>query len=471
MGFIFELVGKPLGLLMSLIFSLVNNYLLTIFLFTFLVRLILFPIYMKQQKSSLDRARLAPRLERLQKKYGNDRQKLMQKQQELYDRHGVKMTGGCLPMLLSMLVLFGVIGVIYSPLTKLDIVPEPVSMISKQAIIEYRIEGGLEGDNLKQFKMDLSGYYGELRVMTYVNTYEEEEYKAKYGDVVRNKIIDKIENPSYTDLNYGLKLTGDNKITKEEFLTHNAADPDLENNNYSKYLEYYKKTYLVDDDGNALGDNAGDYFYNEMYVMSEQFTIGSMNFLKNPWNEKGFGGINILWLIPLISGASAFLVSFISTRYSKRSMPNQPGSGCMTGGMMIYMPAISLFIAFGVPGAVGIYWIMSNLFSIIQTVVLNKMYDPAKARAEAEKELQVRRRKKQEDKKRLAAARQREEAEARKAEQALERQREESREMNKKKKKKGSSGTNTHKEETNEGATDAVDTQPEENTDTDESAE
>ncbi len=465
MGFIFELVGKPLGFLMSLIFSLVNNYLLTIFLFTFLVRLILFPIYMKQQKGALDRARLAPRLERLQKKYANDRQKLAQKQQELYERHGVSMTGGCLPMLLSMLVLFGVIGVIYSPLTKLDIVPEPVSMISKQAIIEYRIEGGLEGDNLKKFKMDFGGYYGELRVMTYVN---------KNQDAVRYYITEKIENPSYTDLNYGLKLTGDNKITKEEFLTHNAADPDLENNNYSKYLEYYKKTYLVDDDGNALGDNAGDYFYNEMYVMSEQFTIGSMNFLKNPWNEKGFAGINILWLIPLISGASAFLVSFISTRYSKRSMPNQPGSGCMTGGMMIYMPAISLFIAFGVPGAVGIYWIMSNLFSIIQTVVLNKMYDPAKARAEAEKELQERRRKKQEDKKRLAAARQREEAEARKAEQALERQREESREMNKKKKKKGSSGGYHHtadNEETDNGATDAVDAQPEENTDAEESAE
>ena len=181
MGFIFELVGKPLGYLMSLIFSLVNNYLLTIFLFTFLVRLILFPIYMKQQKGTLDRARLAPRLERLQKKYGNDRQKLMQKQQELYDRHGVKMTGGCLPMLLSMLVLFGVIGVIYSPLTKLNIVPEPVSMISKQAIIEYRIDGGLTGDELTQFKRDFSGYYGELRVMTYVNTYEE-----KNNDIVRS---------------------------------------------------------------------------------------------------------------------------------------------------------------------------------------------------------------------------------------------------------------------------------------------
>ena len=230
----------------------------------------------------------------------------------------------------------------------------------------------------------------------------------------------------------------------------------------------------MDEEGKALGENAGDYFYNEMYVMSEQFTVGSMNFLKNPWNEKGFGGINILWIIPIVSGISAFFVSYISSKYSKRSMPNQPGTGCMTGGMMIYMPLISLFIAFGVPGAVGIYWIISNLFSLIQTVVLNKMYDPAKARAEAEKELQERRRKKQEDKKRLAAARQREEAEARKAEQALERQREESRQMNKKKKKKGSSGNanaaigNEAEEETDHGATDAVDTQPE--TDTDETA-
>ena len=51
-------------------------------------------------KSQADRARLAPRLERLQKKYQKDPQKLQQKQTELYEKEGVKITAGCLPMVI-----------------------------------------------------------------------------------------------------------------------------------------------------------------------------------------------------------------------------------------------------------------------------------------------------------------------------------------------------------------------------------
>ena len=53
----------------------------------------------------------------------------------------------------------------------------------------------------------------------------------------------------------------------------------------------------------------------------------------------------------------------------------------------------------------GIYWIISNLLALVQTVVLNKIYDPAKARAEAQKEYDERRARKAEDKRRLAEAR------------------------------------------------------------------
>jgi len=242
-----------------------------------------------------------------------------------------------------------------------------------------------------------------------------------------------------------------------------------DDNAYKKQKDLFK---------NSVGDPQVMYNrINDMSAEFELFGMESFNLLQKPWTDAGFGGISVLWIIPLISGVTAFFVSWISLRYSKRSMPqNQPGQGCTNNMMLIYMPAFSAFIGFTVPGAVGIYWIFSNFISMLQTVILNKIYDPGKARMEAEAELAERRRKKAEDKKRLAMARQREEAEARKAEQALERQREESREMNKKKKKKGSSSNSANAqtpvvEETQEnGTTDAVDTQPVENTD-EESAE
>ena len=114
---LFSLFAEPLGWVMRWIYQLIPSYFVALILFTVLVRLVLFPLSIKNQKNTADRARLAPRLERIQKKYGQDRQKMMQKQQELYEKEGVKMTGGCLPMVFQMLVLFSVIAVIYKPLT------------------------------------------------------------------------------------------------------------------------------------------------------------------------------------------------------------------------------------------------------------------------------------------------------------------------------------------------------------------
>ncbi len=83
----------------------------------------------------------------------------------------------------------------------------------------------------------------------------------------------------------------------------------------------------------------------------------------------------------------------------------------MSNGCMLYgMPLFSLFISFTVPGGVSVYWIFSNLLAMVQTVVLNSMYNPAKARAQAEIEYAERRRKKAEDKARLKAARLEEQA-------------------------------------------------------------
>lgn len=432
MGFL-DFLGKPLGLVMSWIYQLVPNYFITIFIFTFLVRLVLFPVSLKQQKSAMERARLAPALERLQKKYANDRQKLAEKQQQLYEKHGVSMTAGCLPMLLSFIVLFGVIAAIYAPLGNLSTPPMADQVIS---VAEYAVLGTGEG---KVTEQDLKGYYGELRLMLNCDKGTNKE-----------DIINELNDPSPEALQ---RAYNDKIVTIEK----DEKGNEIRTVNQENY-ELYKANFAT-----LMGEQTGEDVYNQISEMSEQFVILDTEYslLEQPWTADGFKGINLLWIIPLISGITSFFVSYISTQYNKRSMPkDQPGQGCTNGMMMIYMPAISLFIAFKVPGAVGLYWIFSNLLTMVQTIIINKIYDPAKAREEAEAAYLERKRRKAEDKKRLAQARQREEAEARKAEQELERQREESRQMNKNKKKGSSNGYHAAKEAAS-GATDAVDdTQP-----------
>lgn len=65
MGFISELIGYPLGWIMWAVYALVKNYGVAILIFTFIVRLILFPLSVKQQKSTAAMAAFQPKLDKL----------------------------------------------------------------------------------------------------------------------------------------------------------------------------------------------------------------------------------------------------------------------------------------------------------------------------------------------------------------------------------------------------------------------
>ena len=60
-------------------------------------------------------------------------------------------------------------------------------------------------------------------------------------------------------------------------------------------------------------------------------------------------------------------------------------SGCMKATFFI-MPVFSIVLVFTVPAGAGFYWTISYAFGILQTLLLNKVYSPAKLRAQAEAE-------------------------------------------------------------------------------------
>ena len=86
--------------------SVIHNYGWSMVVFTLLIKLILLPLDYKSRKSMRRMTKLQPQIAKLQKKYANDKEKLNQKSAELYRKEGINPMSGCLPMLVSMVILF-----------------------------------------------------------------------------------------------------------------------------------------------------------------------------------------------------------------------------------------------------------------------------------------------------------------------------------------------------------------------------
>lgn len=100
-------VIEPLSRALIFLYDLTGSWGIAIILFTLIVRAILLPLTLKSMKSQKAMQALQPELKKLQKLYGDDRQRMAQEQMELYRKHGVSPLGGCLPMLVQMPIWFG----------------------------------------------------------------------------------------------------------------------------------------------------------------------------------------------------------------------------------------------------------------------------------------------------------------------------------------------------------------------------
>ena len=104
------------GPLMRIMYNFIGNYGLTMVLFTVLIRLVTLPLAIKQQKSMAKMSVFTPMLNELQQKYKNNQEKLNEEMLKFQQEYGYNPMSGCLPMVLNLLVLFGIIQVVYYPL-------------------------------------------------------------------------------------------------------------------------------------------------------------------------------------------------------------------------------------------------------------------------------------------------------------------------------------------------------------------
>ncbi len=117
---LYEVLGVPFGFLLRLIYDTIGfeNYAISIVLLTLVTRLITIPSTISQQKGMAKTQRIQSKIRRIQTKYAGNQQKIQEETNALYQREGYNpMNAGCTPMLFQFVLLFGLIGAIYYPLS------------------------------------------------------------------------------------------------------------------------------------------------------------------------------------------------------------------------------------------------------------------------------------------------------------------------------------------------------------------
>lgn len=113
---ILGVIAKPLGWLLSFLYGFIDNYGITIIIFTIIVKGCLYPLYIKQTKSMARMSEVQPKMTALQRKYANDKETLNIKMAELYKEEKFNPMGGCLPMLIQMPIIMGLFALLRQPM-------------------------------------------------------------------------------------------------------------------------------------------------------------------------------------------------------------------------------------------------------------------------------------------------------------------------------------------------------------------
>ena len=120
-------------------------------------------------------------------------------------------------------------------------------------------------------------------------------------------------------------------------------------------------------------------FVEKIQMFKDNFTLFGIDLTRTPDTKMGW---DLLWLIPVLTGLTSFamgIYTYLRQKKTNPEMANNPSMGCMS----LMTPAMSIYFSFIFPAIVGVYIILSSIFSFIQMVILNKVYTPKKLLAKA----------------------------------------------------------------------------------------
>ncbi len=354
-----DFISKPMGWILAQLSNLFSdNFAVSVLVFTIVVNLLMLPLTLKSQKSTGKQARVKHKLDALKKKYGDDRQKYSMAMQEVYNKEGISMGGGCLPMIVRLILMMGVYYAIMSPFTYISAI-EPTAITAAKNYTAYvRVVENEKGTTLSAEDWEALGLSAKKADPAVVAEADkmlaDAEYYAKVAilnDVNNMKSAD-ITKDSAQDRAKG--VIAKNQVTREveiaEYLDKNSPkyEPIIENG-------------FVSAGGSMEELNKID------------FDLFGINLTSSPefdWNI--FKAFNRTWLIPIASFLAALATGVITSKIQKKANPEAPSMMAMT----LIMPLFSLFIAFGFPCAVGFYWACSSLISGGIQIATQMFYGP-----------------------------------------------------------------------------------------------
>ena len=307
------------------IYSIVNNYGLAIIFFTLLIKLCLLPLDYKSRKGMRKMSALAPKQAELQKKYGHDQEKLNRKLQELYKKEGASPMAGCWPMLLSMPILFAMYGAMRYMANE-QLVQQTFDLILTG---NATFEPFLWVKNLWMPDSPVAGVWPNFQSLQMV---EEKQWLAIFNTLNADQISALAAKLNVAELTAA-------SFHKGEALTStiNAIVPLLPVAQESAYLRL-------------------NLLVTELVVVD--------NF-------------NGLFILPILSAVSQFVMSKLTEQKNPQPAPaangqQQPNSGAF---MKWFFPLFSLWICASSNAAFALYWVVTNIFSLVTNLVINWKLD------------------------------------------------------------------------------------------------
>lgn len=110
------ILASPMSYLLTWIYDFIGNYGLALIIFTIIVKVVMYPLYAKQIKTTINMTKMQPKIKEIQQKYARDKVMMNEKMAELYKEEGGSMYGGCLPMIVQMIVIMGLFSLLRNPM-------------------------------------------------------------------------------------------------------------------------------------------------------------------------------------------------------------------------------------------------------------------------------------------------------------------------------------------------------------------
>ncbi len=317
---IFEPIAVFLGKFYNMLFNGIYGSVsagalgIAIIVFTLIVKLILFPLMMKQQKSSFKMQQLQPEMNKIRDKYKGktdtlSQQKMALELQDFQKKNGVHLMGGCLPLLVQLPILYALYYIFQNAYAYVDVIGQNYTDIANVII-----------DIPAQLRMDVFAPYAQQLVDTYKNL-----GTLDISNV--NDVVMLVANIKADDWQTIVQTLGDNG---------SALLPLLDTKDT---IETFLTIPLVSRSGLTFPSVLVPVAAGVTTFLQSKIMMAMTNPAANAVNEQ----------------AAAMTNSMNKT-------------------MLYFMPIMMAFFCINVPAGLGVYWTISNIFGILQQVFLRKVY-------------------------------------------------------------------------------------------------